>query len=59
LGAGGSACCCCVFCGVEGADEGLRGVVGATKREAAGTGLITAVEDMMCCKCAVKVLCPS
>jgi hypothetical protein len=54
---GGGACCCCVFCGVEGADEGRRGVVGATKREAAGLGLRTAVEDMMCCGCAVNVLC--
>jgi hypothetical protein len=59
LGAGGGGCCCCDFCGVEGADEGRRGVVGATKREAAGTGLITAVEDMMCCGRAVKVLFPS
>lgn len=37
------------FCGVEGADEGLIGVVGATKREAAGLGFKTAVEDMLRC----------
>jgi hypothetical protein len=48
LGGGGGSCCC-DFCGVEGADEGRRGVVGATKREGAGLGFRTAVEDMMCC----------
>lgn len=41
--------CCCDFCGVEGADEGRRGVVGATKRDCAGLGFMTAVEDMVCC----------